>query len=198
MSVTLSTMLELESRAVPFDLPNFNTAIDEKKVSWSADAMRSKGLLITFICNHCPYVVHIAGQLADVMNAAQNKGLEVVAINSNDVDNYAADSPKKMTEFADHYGFEFPYLFDQDQSIAKAYTAACTPDFFLFDDAATLVYRGQFDASRPGNPTPVTGEDLRQAIDHLLAGNSISTEQTPSVGCNIKWMAGNAPSYFGH
>jgi len=197
MALTLSTMLELKSSAVPFELPNFNAAFNEKNVSWTVEANASKGLLVAFICNHCPYVVHIAEQLAAVMNLAQQKGLDVVAINSNDVDNYSADSPEKMTEFAAQYGFEFPYLFDQEQTVAKAYTAACTPDFFLFDDTATLVYRGQFDAARPGNPAPVTGADLMQAVEQLLVGKEISAEQTPSVGCNIKWLAGNAPSYFG-
>lgn len=201
MSLTLSTMLELGSRAEPFSLPNFNTVIDKQAVSWSPQMAvstdSSKGLLVAFICNHCPYVVHIAEQLSNVLNMAQQNGLDVVAINANDVQNYAADSPEKMTEFAVQYGFEFPYLFDQDQGVAKAYTAACTPDFFLFDATATLVYRGQFDASRPGNSVAVTGEDLMQAVDHLLDGKAIVSEQIPSVGCNIKWLAGNSPSYFG-
>ena len=197
MSLTRSTMLDLKSKAIPFTLPNFNAAIDEEFVSWPTEAGNSKGLLIAFICNHCPYVVHIAEQLSSVMNAAQQQGFNVVAINANDVDNYASDSPEKMTEFAAQYGFEFPYLFDQEQTIAKAYTAACTPDLFLFDASSTLVYRGQFDASRPNNITAVTGEDLTQAVDYLLAGKDISTEQTPSVGCNIKWVSGNEPDYFG-
>lgn len=197
MSLTLSTMLELNSRAVPFELPNFNTHCHEERVSWSVESMNSNGLLIAFICNHCPYVIHIEEQLAQVMNRAQSLGLDVVAINANDVENYAADSPEKMTEFAAKVGFEFPYLFDQDQAVAKAYTAACTPDFFLFDDSASLVYRGQFDSARPGNPLPVSGEDLTRAIDQMLSGETISAQQTPSVGCNIKWLAGNAPSYFG-
>lgn len=197
MVETCSTMQDLGSEATPFILPNFNAAVGEENISWSADSLESsKGLLVAFICNHCPYVVQIAKQLAVVMNAAQSNGLDVMAINSNDVDNYTADSPEKMTEFAMQYGFRFPYLFDQDQMIAKAYTAACTPDLFLFDSTATLVYRGQFDASRPHNSVPVTGKDLQHAIEQLLAGTKISTEQTPSMGCNIKWLVGNTPDYF--
>ena len=190
-------MLELNSPAAQFDLPNFNAAINQDSVSWSAATNDSKGLLVAFICNHCPYVVHIAKQFSATLNGIQQRGIDVVAINSNDVDNYNADSPEKMTHFAVQYDFEFPYLFDQDQAIAKAYSAACTPDFFLFDDAASLVYRGQFDGSRPNNPVPVTGEDLQLAADCLIEGKAISIEQTPSVGCNIKWIAGNAPNYFG-
>jgi len=197
MSLTLSTMLELNSSAVKFELPNFNATINQKTVTWSAATSESKGLLVAFICNHCPYVVHIAEQFSTTLNGIQQKGFNVVAINSNDIDNYSADSPENMSSFAAQYGFEFPYLFDQDQSIAKAYSAACTPDFFLFNGDANLVYRGQFDASRPNNSELVTGDDLQAAVDHLLEGKVLSAEQTPSVGCNIKWIDGNAPSYFG-
>src|SRR5690606_33890289 len=152
--------------------------------------------LVMFICNHCPFVHHIRTGLAEFGRDYQSRGLGIVAINANDAENYPDDSPEKMQEEASRFGYVFPYLFDEDQSVAKRYQAACTPDFFLFDGAGQLVYRGQFDASRPGNDVPVTGRDLRAAADAVLEGRPVPEDQTPSIGCNIKWRAGNAPSYF--
>lgn len=200
MTKTLSTMSALNSNAVNFSLADTNAATQGEQQFASFDFSEinpsNKGFLIAFICNHCPYVVHIANVLADVFNDAQNKSLKVAAINSNDVRNYPADSPEKMTLFAQKYGFNFPYLYDEDQSVAKAYTAACTPDFFLYDHNAKLVYRGQFDAARPGNSLAVTGSDLTGAISQLLNGQTVNTNQIASVGCNIKWQLENAPEYF--
>lgn len=192
MAKTLSTMLELGTEAPDFALPN----VDGKTVRRD-DLRGAKGLLVVFICNHCPYVKHITRKLAEVAKSYQAGGLAVVAISSNDVANYPDDSPAKMKLFAKESGYLFPYLYDESQAVAKAYRAACTPDFFLFDGNFKLVYRGQFDASRPGNNIPVTGEDLTRAVDALLAGKAIPAEQTPSLGCNIKWKPGNAPDYFG-
>lgn len=153
--------------------------------------------LVQFICNHCPFVVHLADALAEFGRDYQEQGLGVVAINANDAIAYPADSPAMMVEEAKRRGYTFPYLFDADQSVAKAYGAACTPDFFLFGADRTLVYRGQFDDSRPSNGRPVSGVDLRRAADAVLAGAPLASEQHPSVGCNIKWTRGNAPDYFG-
>jgi hypothetical protein len=149
-----------------------------------------------FICNHCPYVVHIRAGLAEFARAYQARGLAVVAINANDVAAYPDDRPEKMAEEKRRAGYVFPYLYDETQAVAKAYRAACTPDFFLFDGARRLVYRGQFDDSRPGNGRPVTGADLRAAVDAVLTGEAVPAEQRPSIGCNIKWKPGNAPGYF--
>lgn len=192
MARTLSTMLELGTQAPDFKLPN----VDGKIVSRDM-AKGTKGMLIAFICNHCPYVKHIAVPFSTAANGYKSRGLTVIAISSNDVANYPDDSPEKMQKFASETGFRFPYLYDEDQTVAKAYRAACTPDFFLFDANLKLVYRGQFDDSRPGNDKPVTGRDLTAAVDALLAGKSIPSEQIPSMGCNIKWKDGNAPDYFG-
>ena len=155
-----------------------------------------KPLLVVFSCNHCPYVLHIIESFAEFANQAQQRGLAVVMINSNDAAGYPADSPGKMIELAQLQRFEFPYLYDESQQVASAYRAACTPDFFLFDDSHQLVYRGQYDASRPGNNVAVSGGDLRSAVDALLSGSEIPADQIPSVGCNIKWRAGNEPDYF--
>ena len=151
-----------------------------------------------FISNHCPFVIHLKHALATFARDVQQQGVAVVAVGSNDVDNpkYAADRPELMREDAANYGYPFPYLFDPDQSVAKAYRAACTPDFFLFDGDQRLVYRGRFDASRPGNDEPITGADLRDAVNAVLDGRAPSVEQRPSMGCNIKWKPGNEPSYF--
>ena len=192
MARTLSTMLELGTLAPDFNLNN----IDGNSVS-REQCMGKEGMLVLFICNHCPYVLHIIKALSELARQAREQGIGVVAISSNDVENYPADSPEKMAEFAQEHQFSFPYLYDEDQAVAKAYMAACTPDLFLFDKDAKLVYRGQFDASRPKNDEPVTGNDLRVAIDALLAGKQVSTEQVPSMGCNIKWKAGNEPDYYG-
>lgn len=193
MAMTPSTMLPLGTEAPPFRLPD----IDGKPISLDAAAGDSKGYLVAFICNHCPFVIHLREALADFGREYQDKGLAMFAISSNDAANYPADSPAKMAEEARQAGYTFPYLYDEDQEIAKAYRAACTPDFFLFNADRKLVYRGQFDASRPGNGAPVTGADLRAAADQVLAGGAVPEEgQAPSVGCNIKWKPGNAPDYF--
>jgi len=150
-----------------------------------------------FLSNHCPFVKHIADKLADSGRDYADRGLAIVAINANDVANYPDDSPERMVAEVSARGYTFPYLFDESQEVAKAFAAACTPDFFLFDADRRLVYRGQFDASRPGNDEPITGRDLRRACDAVLRGEIPSGEQVPSIGCNIKWKAGNAPDYFG-
>ncbi len=149
------------------------------------------------MCNHCPYVKHVAAGLAQLAKDYQQRGVAVVGINSNDVDTYADDSPAKMAEEVKHRGYTFPYLYDATQAVAKAYRAACTPDFYLFDRERKLVYRGQMDSSRPGNDVPVSGEDLRAALDAVLAGQPVSGNQRASLGCNIKWKPGNEPDYFG-
>lgn len=192
MARTPSTMLDLGTPIPPFTLPD--PASGE---SVSSDSFRGKPLVVAFICNHCPFVKHIAPKMAEVAREFGDKGVAFVAINSNDVDNYPDDSPDKMVTTAQEWGFTFPYLFDQDQSVAKAFRAACTPDFYLFDADQQLAYRGQFDASRPGNDEPVTGADLSDAIKALLAGMPPLEDQSPSLGCNIKWKPGNEPDYFG-
>ncbi len=191
MARTPSTMLELGTPAPDFSLPS---PISGDTVSLSD--YRGKPLLVVFACNHCPYVLHILDAFADFAREYGNKGLNIVMINANDVANYPDDSPEKMVELARQYGFDFPYLYDESQQVAQAYRAACTPDFFLFDADHRLYYRGQFDASRPRNDEPVTGADLRAAADALLAGQPAPSEQVPSLGCNIKWKAGNEPEYF--
>ena len=189
MVKTASTMLQLGTTAPDFSLPD----IDSSVVSL-ADFSDKKGLLVVFMCNHCPFIKHLRKELAEFGNEYQGKGLGVVGISSNDVANYPDDSPAKMVEEATDAGYQFPYLYDESQEVAKAYKAACTPDFFLFDAGMALAYRGQFDDSRPGNDLPVTGADLRAACDQVLAGESVPVEQKPSIGCNIKWI--EAPEYF--
>ena len=149
------------------------------------------------MCNHCPFVKHLNESLSQFAKEYQEKGVSIIAINSNDVENYPEDSPEKMIELADNHNFDFPYLYDETQDVAKVYGAECTPDFFLFDSNNTLVYRGQFDDSRPGNDVPVTGKDLKAAIEEVLLDRKVDTQQKPSIGCNIKWKAGNEPPYFG-
>lgn len=193
MALTPSTMLPLGTFAPKFSLPDTSgktVSIDELK-----DA---PALLVMFICNHCPFVKHIRGGLAQLVKDYQAKGVAAVGISSNDVKSHPDDSPAKMALEAKDAGYTFPYLFDETQAVAKAYRAACTPDFFLFDRARKLVYRGQLDDSRPGNGLPVTGKDLRAALDAVLAGKSAPAEQKPSIGCNIKWKPGNEPEYFAH
>lgn len=191
MARTESTMLELGTQAPDFNLPDTTG-----KQTRLADFSNAKGLLVIFMCNHCPYVIHLRDALAKLGRDYQDKGLAIVAINSNDASNYPADSPEKMAEEVATQGYTFPYLYDESQAVAKAYKAACTPDFFLFDGNHKLAYRGQFDDSRPRNDEPVTGADLRAAIDAVLSGAAIPTEQKPSLGCNIKWKQGNEPDYF--
>lgn len=186
-----STMLPLGTVAPGFSLPNIDGTIVEKS-ALAGDAP----LLVMFICNHCPFVKHLRSGLAQLGRDYQKTALKIVAISSNDVVAYPQDDLAAMTREAAEAGYTFPYLLDESQEVAKAYRAACTPDFFLFDAAHRLVYRGQFDASRPGNEIPVTGSDLRAAIDSVLKGQSPAAEQTPSIGCNIKWKPGNNPDYF--
>lgn len=187
-----STMLPLGTVAPSFRLPDATTG---KPVALE-DLATAPALLVMFICNHCPYVKHIRTGLAAFGRDYRARDLAIVAINSNDITTHRDDRPEKMAEEARSAGYSFPYLFDESQAVAKAYRAACTPDFFLFDRARRLVYRGQFDDSRPGNDRPVTGADLRAAADAVLAGKTITTEQHPSIGCNIKWKRGTAPEYF--
>lgn len=184
-------MLPLGTAAPDFRLPETNG-----KIVSLADFKNAKALVVLFICNHCPYVKHIREGLAQLGRDYQARGVAIVAINSNDVDTYPADSPAKMKEEVKSAGYTFPYLFDETQNVAKVYRAACTPDIFLFDGAQKLVYRGQFDDSRPGNGKPVTGKDFRAALDAVLARQPVSQDQKPSMGCNIKWKSGNAPDYF--
>ena len=191
MAETASTMLELGSLAPDFSLADTNGKNDIRDA-----AMGERGLLMIFMCNHCPYVIHLREELARLGKDYMAKGFGVVAVNANDVETHPVDSPKKMAQEVKKSGYTFAYLYDETQEVAKAYHAACTPDFFLFDQNKKLVYRGQLDDSRPGNGQPVTGEDLRGAMDALLAGGPISSKQIPSMGCNIKWKAGNAPDYF--
>ena len=192
MVKTPSTMLPLGTKAPEFSLPD----VGGKRVSLSefADA---PALLMVFMCNHCPYVKHVAPGLADLAKEYQRRGVAVLGINSNDAAAYPDDSPVKMAEEVKLRGYTFPYLYDATQAVAKAYRAACTPDFYLFDPGRKLVYRGQMDSSRPGSDIPVTGGDLRAALDAVLAGQPVSASQKPSIGCNIKWKPGNEPDYFG-
>jgi peroxiredoxin len=192
MVATPSTMLELKTKAPDFSLPD--TASGN---TVSLGDFTGRPLLVMFICNHCPFVKHVRAKLAELARIYQAKDVGVVAISSNDVDNYPDDSPKNMKKEAAEAGYTFPYVYDETQAVAKAYRAACTPDFFLFDRDHRLVYRGQMDPSRPGNNVPVTGKDLTAAVDAVLAGKPVSTEQVPSMGCNIKWKRGNEPDYFG-
>lgn len=191
MVKTASTMLPLGTTAPDFSLINVNG----QTVSRS-DFQDAKGLLVIFMCNHCPFVIHLADQLSQFARDYHDSGLAIVAISSNDVSNHPQDSPEQMVHEAETRGYIFPYLYDEEQQVAKAYHAACTPDFFLFDGNHQLVYRGQFDSSRPDSGIPVTGEDLRQAVDAMLAGQPVSEDQKPSLGCNIKWKEEQAPDYF--
>ena len=191
MALTPSQMIPLGTKAPDFSLRD---AVSQKFVSLS-DYEGKNGLLVMFICNHCPYVKHVAPELAKLGRYYIDKGIGIVAIGSNDVTTHPDDGPEKMRQEAMSRGYEFPYLYDEDQEVAKAYAAACTPDFFLFDDRMKLVYRGQLDDSRPGSNLPVTGKDLRTAIEALLLGNTMPGPQKPSIGCNIKWKRGNAPAY---
>jgi peroxiredoxin len=191
MSLTPSTMLPLGTIAPDFRLPDTNG----KTISL-ADFKDKPALLVMFICNHCPYVKHICAGLAQLARDYMPKRVGIVGVNSNDAENYPDDSPAKMKEEARSAGYLFPYLYDESQAVAKVYRAACTPDIYLFDKDRKLVYRGQFDDSRPGNGIPVTGKDLRAALDAVLAGKSVSPNQKASMGCNIKWKAGSEPDYF--
>jgi peroxiredoxin len=191
MSATTSTMLPLGTNAPDFAL--YDTLDNQIKRD---DFVGAKALLVVFMSNHCPYVKHIRKNLVLLISEYQQRGVAAVGINSNDVDNYPDDSPSRMAEDASEFGYTFPYLFDPSQSVAKAYHAACTPDFFLFDSSFKLVYRGQMDDSRPGNGRENDGKDLRSALDAVLDSRPVLTLQKPSMGCSIKWKYGNEPEYF--
>ncbi len=191
MARTPSTMLELGTTAPSFRLPDC-----DGRLHGLDDFAAAPALLVVFMCEHCPFVRHIRGALAAFTREYAPRGLATVAINANDLEKYPEDGPDAMRREQAELGYVFPYLIDASQSVAKAYHAACTPDFFLFDRDRRLAYRGQFDGSRPGNAVPVTGADLRAAVDALLAGAPLPAEQRPSLGCNIKWKPGNAPDYF--
>ncbi|MDP2955057.1 MAG: thioredoxin family protein [Longimicrobiales bacterium] len=188
-----STMLPLGTTAPDFRLEEPATARQVARTDFSG----APALLVVFLSNHCPFVRHIADALSAFAKEYGARGLAMVGINANDVANFPDDSPERMKDEVALRAYPFPYLFDETQDVAKAYQAACTPDFFLFDGDRRLVYRGQFDPSRPGNDEPVTGRDLRRACDAVLAGELVSGEQTPSIGCNIKWKPGNHPPWFG-
>lgn len=184
MARTLSKMMALGTKA-----PDFKLKDTEGRVIDFGNELQAKGYLVMFICNHCPFVVHIAPHLAKATAEYLKKGIKVFAINSNDVENYPDDSPEKMKIEVEQRQYKFPYLFDETQEVAKAYDAACTPDFFLFNSKKELVYRGQYDDSRPGSGVPVTGEDLTKAINALVEGVKVAEKQKPSMGCNIKWKS---------
>ncbi|MGP8247714.1 MAG: thioredoxin family protein [Bryobacteraceae bacterium] len=194
MAKTESTMIELGTPAPEFLLPDVTTG----KSVGLADFVRSRAVLVMFISRHCPYVQHVKQELARLGKDYAGRPLGIVAIAANDVATFPDDAPRRLREMAAELGLNFPILFDETQAVAKSYAAACTPDFFLFDADRRLVYRGQLDGSRPGNGVPLTGADLRRAIDAVLAGLPVSAQQKPSLGCNIKWRPGNEPAYFAH
>ena len=189
MAETRSSMLALGTSAPPFSLPDVVTGHPVSLDTFAGD----QALLVMFICRHCPYVKHVQDELARIGRDYTNRGLGIVAVSSNDARAYPEDAPDKLAEMARRTGFTFPLCYDESQAVAQAYTAACTPDFFLFDGGRKLVYRGQLDDSRPGRNVPVTGADLRRAIDAVLAGRPVEGPQRPSIGCNIKWKPGTAP-----
>jgi len=191
MSLTPSTMLPLGTQAPDFKLPD---VVSGRTVSLN-DFKTKKGLAVMFICQHCPYVQHIKQELTRLGKDYASKDIALVAISSNDADNYPDDSPAELKKFATAESFAFPFLYDESQDIAKSYTAACTPDLYLFNKKRELVYRGQLDDSRPGNGKPVTGKDLRAAIDAVLTDKPVNQDQRPATGCNIKWKKGNEPAY---
>ncbi|MDJ0745017.1 MAG: thioredoxin family protein [Xenococcaceae cyanobacterium MO_167.B27] len=193
MVLTPSTMLALGTKAPDFALADVVSG-DTISLGTFAD---KKALLVIFMCRHCPFVKHIQQELAKLGKDYANESLGIVAISANDVEKYPDDSPENLKQMAQELGFNFPVCYDATQEVAKAYTAACTPDFFLFNQTQELVYRGQLDDSRPSNNLPVTGQDLRNAISNVLADKPIPSEQKPSIGCNIKWIPGKEPSYFG-
>jgi peroxiredoxin len=192
MARTPTISIPLGYKAPEFTLPN---VVSGKLVTWN-DIKGQKATVVLFICNHCPFVVHVLDELIRIGNEYNTKGIGFVAISSNDVANYPDDSPEKMKQLALEKAFPFPYLYDESQAVAKAYTAACTPDINVFEAHDVCVYRGQLDDSRPGNSEPVNGKDLRNALDLLVENKSVPTEQRPSLGCNIKWKVGNEPDYY--
>lgn len=191
---TASTMLELRTAAPDFALPD---VVSGRTIS-PRDFADKKALLVMFICRHCPYVKHVEQELARLGRDYADKDLGIVAISANDASEHPDDSPASLKEMARELGFGFPFLYDESQAVAQAYSAACTPDFFLFDQARKLVYRGQLDDSRPGNEIPVTGSDLRAALAAVLNDRAVDANQQASLGCNIKWKSGNEPAYFKH
>lgn len=193
MVLVKSTMLDLGTNAPAFSLKDVVTGKEYSNTSFDS----KKLMLVIFMCKHCPYITHIQDELSKFSHDYENSELGIVGISSNDPKNHPEDSPEKLKEYAQQMDFRFPLLFDETQAVAKSYTAACTPDFFLFDKDRKLVYRGQFDDSRRGNSEPITGKDLRDAVNLALKDQSLSPDQKPSSGCNIKWRAGNEPSYFG-
>lgn len=192
MALVESNMLPLGTIAPDFALPN----VLDKSLGTLSSLKGEKGTLVVFTCNHCPYVVHLLDAFVALAKKNKDKGVETIAISSNDVENYPADHPDLMQKLALEKQFTFPYLYDETQTVAKAYDAACTPDFYLLNAQNELVYRGRFDASRPGKETPITGEDLQNAIDAMLKKDPIPENQYPSLGCNIKWKTGNGPAGF--
>ncbi|MEM6449898.1 MAG: thioredoxin family protein [Cyanobacteria bacterium P01_D01_bin.105] len=193
MVKTASTMLALGTSAPAFELTDVVSSDTVSLKTFSG----AKGLLVMFICQHCPFVKHVENELGKIGHDYIPQGIRVIAISANSLETHPQDSPENMREQVTRANFNFPYAFDETQAIAKQYTAACTPDFFLFDSSFKLAYRGQLDDSRPGNNLPVNGADLRKALDDVVAGTPMSIEQKPSIGCNIKWSPGNAPDYFG-
>ncbi len=191
MVQTPSTMLPLGTPA-----PGFRLTEPASGRVWSLTDFRSDALVVMFICNHCPFVIHVRDGITRLARDYASRGVDFVAINANSVESHPADGPPHMAELVRELGWKFPFLFDDTQAVAKAYHAACTPDFYVFDRAHTLRYRGQLDDSRPSNGKPVTGVDLRAAIDAVLAGKPAAVEQRPSIGCNIKWKPGSEPDYF--
>jgi len=183
MAATPSTMMPLGSQAPTFTLPD---SISGKVMSLE-ELKSNTATVVMFICNHCPYVKHVQAGLVALANDYREKGISFIAINSNDAESYPDDSPARMKEEAERHGYPFPYLFDETQQVAGEYQAACTPDFYVFDGDLNLIYRGQLDDSRPSNGIPVTSRDIRAALDAALNGEPVSTQQTPSIGCNIKW-----------
>lgn len=193
MALTPSTMLALGTPAPDFSLPDVTTG----KTYTLADFSFKKALLVMFVCRHCPYVQHIKDEMTKLGRDYASKSAAIVAVSSNDAAGYPDDAPASLKAFAKEQAFAFPFLYDESQKTARDYTAACTPDFFLFDGHRNLVYRGQLDDSRPGNGKPVTGSDLRAALDAAIAGRPVNADQKPSIGCNIKWKKGQEPPYFG-
>ena len=191
MAETPSTMVDLGTPLPEFSLPDYDGE------THSSSDYAGRPLLVAFICNHCPFVKHIIREFSRQARDYEDKGVAVVAISSNDIEAHPQDDPGHMKHFAAENAFSFPYLFDETQDVAQRYQAACTPDFFLFDANHRLVYRGQFDSSRPSNDVPVTGEDLADAIDRVARGEQVPSDQKPSVGCNIKWKPGKEPGFFG-
>jgi peroxiredoxin len=191
MVMTASTMLPLGTEA-----PDFTLLDAEGNLVSLSDFAEARAMVVVFMCNHCPFVKHVIDGFVKLVKEYQPRGVAVIGINANDIDQFPEDRPQKMIQFARDKGFTFPYLHDETQEVAKRYRAACTPDFFVFDETRRLVYRGQMDDSRPGSHVPVTGADLRAALDAVLEGEPAPEKQTPSMGCNIKWKPGNEPDYF--